>query len=203
MKRYAPAAARNSVPTAEMLAQELPGEGLVLEVASGSGEHAVFFARRFPALAWQPSDADPEALTSVEAWRIEVGLANLLSPLALDAASPNWPISHANAIVCVNMVHIAPWAATLGLFAGAGKLLPVSAPLILYGPFFEDDVLTTSSNSAFDQSLRERDTAWGLRRAEAMNGVAREAGFARTARYALPANNIVLVYRRTASSAES
>lgn len=196
MKRYAPATARNSGPITEVLAKELPEEGLVLEIASGTGEHAVFFAQHFAGLTWQPSDANPDALASVEAWRIEAGRDNLLSPLALDAASPFWPIDHADAVVCVNMVHIAPWAATVGLFAGAAKLLAAGATLILYGPFIEASVDTAPSNIAFDRDLRERDAAWGLRQAEMVDEVARQRGFARTARHEMPANNIILVYRR-------
>lgn len=196
MKRHAPAAARNSGPIAEVFAEELPETGLVLEIASGTGEHAIFFARHFTNLTWQPSDANLDALASVEAWRVEAGRDNLLSPLTLDAASPTWPVTHADAMVCVNMVHIAPWGATLGLFAGAAKLLAAGAPLILYGPFIEAGVHTTPSNIAFDRDLRKRDATWGLRQAEMVDEVACQRGFARTARHAMPANNIILVYRR-------
>jgi len=198
MKRHAPAAARNSGPIVQVLAQELPGDGLVLEIASGTGQHAVFFARRFPALTWQPSDADPDALASVEAWRAEAGVGNLRRPITLDAMSSAWPVADADAIVCVNMVHIAPWAATLGLFAGAARILPAGAPLILYGPFIEADVPTTPSNVAFDQGLKERNAASGLRQVEAVDEVSVRHGMIRTARYELPANNIMLVYRPSA-----
>lgn len=196
MKRYAPAAARNSGAIAQVLAGELPEEGLVLEIASGTGEHSVFFARRFPALTWQSSDADPDALASVEAWRIDARVGNLRSPITLDASSPIWPLTHADAVVCVNMVHISPWEATLGLFAGAAQLLPTGAPLVLYGPYIEAGVPTAASNIAFDQSLRERNARWGLRTTEAVDEVASRHGFIRTARHAMPANNLTLVYRR-------
>ena len=196
MKRHAPATARNSQPLAEVLARELPASGTVLEIASGSGEHAVFMARRFPALDWQPSDRDAEALASVDAWAAEARLANLRPAIALDAAAPDWPIVSADALLCVNMVHISPWDAVVGLFAGAGRVLGSGAPLVLYGPFVEPDVETAASNHAFDQSLRQRDPAWGLRSTADLDRLAAGYGMTRTARCAMPANNLVLVYRR-------
>ena len=196
MKRHAPATARNSQPLAEVLARELPASGTVLEIASGSGEHAVFMARRFPALDWQPSDRDAEALASVDAWAAEARLANLRPAIALDAAAPDWPIVSADALLCVNMVHISPWDAAVGLFAGAGRGLGSGAPLVLYGPFVEPDVETAASNHAFDQSLRQRDPAWGLRSTADLDRLAAGHGMTRTARCAMPANNLVLVYRR-------
>lgn len=196
MKRHAPATARNSQPLAEVLACELPASGTVLEIASGSGEHAVFMARRFPALDWQPSDRDAEALASVDAWAAEARLANLRPAIALDAAAPDWPNVSADALLCVNMVHISPWDAAVGLFAGAGRVLGSGAPLVLYGPFVEPDVETAASNHAFDQSLRQRDPAWGLRSTADLDRLAAGHGMTRTARCAMPANNLVLVYRR-------
>lgn len=196
MKRHAPATARNSQPLAEVLARELPASGTVLEIASGSGEHAVFMARRFPALDWQPSDRDAEALASVDAWAAEARLANLRPAIALDAAAPDWPIVSADALLCVNMVHISPWDAAVGLFAGAGRVLGSGAPLVLYGPFVEPAVETAASNHAFDQSLRQRDPAWGLRSTADLDRLAAGHGMTRTARCAMPANNLVLVYRR-------
>ena len=196
MKRHAPATARNSQPLAEVLARELPASGTVLEIASGSGEHAVFMARRFPALDWQPSDCDAEALASVDAWAAEARLANLRPAIALDAAAPEWPIVSADALLCVNMVHISPWDAAVGLFAGAGRVLGSGAPLVLYGPFVEPDVETAASNHAFDQSLRQCDPAWGLRSTADLDRLAAGHGMTRTARCAMPANNLVLVYRR-------
>ncbi len=197
MKRHAPATARNSEPIAAVLERELPARGIVLEIASGSGEHAVFFARRFPHLSWQPSDRELGALASIAAWREEEGIRNLLPPMELDAFSAPWPIVQADALVCINMIHISPWAATEGLFAGAATILPPGAPLIVYGPFVEPEVETAESNRAFDASLRARDAAWGLRDRAAVDAVARDAGFIRSARHAMPANNLTLVYRRT------
>lgn len=196
MKRHAPATARNSQPLAEVLARELPASGTVLEIASGSGEHAVFMARRFPALDWQPSDRDAEALASVDAWAAEARLANLRPAIALDAAAPDWLIVSADALLCVNMVHISPWDAAVGLFAGAGRVLGSGAPLVLYGPFVEPDVETAASNHVFDQSLRQRDPAWGLRSTADLDRLAAGHGMTRKARYAMLANNLVLVYRR-------
>lgn len=195
MKRHAPATARNSEPLAEVLAEELPDRGLVLEIASGSGEHAVFLARRFPALDWQPSDVDVEALASVDAWAAEAAGANLRLAIALDAAQANWPIAAADAVLCVNMVHISPWSAAVGLFTWAGRILTSGAPLVLYGPFIEPGRETAPSNLAFDQSLKQRNSEWGLRNTADLDALAADHGLRRTARHAMPANNLVLVYR--------
>ena len=195
MKRHAPATARNSEPLAEVLAEELPDRGLVLEVASGSGEHAVSLARQFPALGWQPSDVDLEALASVDAWAAEAAVANLRPAITLDAAQANWPIAAADAVLCVNMVHISPWSAAVGLFAGAGRILTSGAPLVLYGPFIEPGRETAPSNLAFDQSLKQRNSEWGLRNTADLDALAADHGLRRTARHAMPANNLVLVYR--------
>ena len=196
MKRRAPAAARNSAPIAEVLEEVLPRTGRVLEVASGSGEHALFFARRFPRLQWQASDQEPAALASIAAWREEEGPDNLLPPVALDASAARWPVAPADAVVCINMIHISPWAAAEGLFAGAAALLPPGAPLILYGPFLEAGIDTAESNLAFDASLRARDPRWGLRDRAAMDALGQANGFTLAARHAMPANNLTLVYRR-------
>ena len=196
MKRHAPAAGRNREPIAAVLTEELPQAGLVLEVASGTGEHAVHFARTFPDLAWQPSDPDPEARASIAAWREEAALPNLLPPLALDAAAPDWPIAGADAVVCINMVHISPPRATEGLVTGAARLLTAGAPLILYGPYREADGETAPSNLAFDRDLKARNPEWGLRTVEWLDDLAARSGFRRTRRVAMPANNLTLVYRR-------
>lgn len=180
-----------------MLEHELPASGMVLEIASGTGEHAVFFARRFPRLSWQPSDREADALASVAAWREEGGAGNLLAPLELDASSLPWPVRRAEAVVCINMIHISPWAATEGLVAGAAAILPAGAPLIVYGPFREPGIETAASNLAFDADLRARDIRWGLRDRAQIDALAGEAGFFRSARHVMPANNLVLVYRRT------
>ncbi len=196
MKQHASAAARNREPIAAVLAEELPATGLVLEVASGTGEHALTFAHRFPALIWQPSDPDAAARDSIAAWREESGLDNLRPPLALDAAAAVWPIAHADALLCINMIHISPWAAAEGLFAGAAHILPHGAPLVLYGPYREADVATAPSNEAFDASLKARNPAWGLRDLAVIDRLAERNGLGRTRRVAMPANNLMLVYRK-------
>jgi len=196
-KRHAPATLRNRDAIAAVLADWLPAAGTVLEIASGSGEHIVHFAGVFPYLHWQPSDPDPAGLTSIAAYRGEARLANLAPPLALDASAGEWPVGRADAILCINMVHISPWEATRGLFAGAERLLSSRAPLILYGPYIEPDVPTAESNLAFDASLRSRNPAWGLRDTDDVKAVAADAGFAFAERRAMPANNLMLLFRRT------
>lgn len=197
-KQHAPATLRNREPIAEVLTRELPGSGTVLEIAAGTGEHAVFFAEAFPALRWQPTDPSPEALASIAAYREDYPGNNLAAPLLLDAAAPEtWPVREAAAILCINMVHISPWEATLGLFTGAAQILGASGgPLILYGPYLEQGVETAPSNWDFDANLKARNPLWGLRHAEELDTVAAEQGMTRSARHALPANNIMLVYRR-------
>lgn len=196
-KRHAPATLRNRDAITAVLAEWLPASGTVLEVASGSGEHVVHFAAAFPGLDWQPSDPDPAGLSSIAAWRAEAGLANIARPVALDASATEWPLERADAILCINMVHISPWEATLGLFAGAARLLASGAPLILYGPYVEPEVPTAESNLAFDASLRSRNPAWGLRDTDAVKAAAVDAGLAFTGRCAMPANNLMLLFRRT------
>jgi hypothetical protein len=198
MKQHAPATERNRAPIAEVLARELPASGTVLEIAAGTGEHAVFFAGQFPALQWHPTDPSPEALASIAAYRADYPGDNLAAPLLLDAAAPDaWPVAQAAALVCINMVHISRWEATLGLFRGAAHVLSTSGgPLILYGPYIEQGVETALSNLDFDASLKARNPLWGLREAEALDALAVTHGMRRTARHALPANNIMLVYRK-------
>lgn len=195
-KRHAPATLRNRDAILAVLSEELPSKGLVLEIASGSGEHAAYFAAAMPQLDWQPSDPESAALASIDAWAGEAGADNLRPALRLDAASADWPLSRADAILCCNMVHIAPWSAAEGLFTGAGRVLSPGAPLILYGPFIEADVPTAPSNLAFDASLRDRDQSWGLREITALDALATAAGLTRTRRTAMPANNLMLVWRR-------
>ena len=196
-KQHAPATLRNRDPIAQVLARELPARGAVLEIAAGTGEHAVFFAQQFPALVWQPTDPSQEALASIAAYQEDYAGTNLAAPLLLDAAAPDrWPVAQADAIVCINMVHISPWEATLGLFRGAARLLSNGAPLILYGPYIEGGVETAPSNIDFDLSLKQRNPLWGLRSAEALDELAAQHAMRRTARHALPANNIMLVYRK-------
>ncbi|WP_347341136.1 DUF938 domain-containing protein [Sphingomonas sp. TREG-RG-20F-R18-01] len=192
-RRHAPATLRNRMAIADVLREILPAAGVVLEVASGSGEHAAYLAQEFPALDWQPSDPDPAALRSIAAWC--AGIANVAPPLDLDAAAPEWPIERADAVLCINMVHISPWHATLGLLAGAVRLLAPGAPLILYGPFLQRDVTTAPSNLTFDESLRVRDPRWGLRQVESIEQVAAGHGFVRDRLIEMPANNLMLVFR--------
>lgn len=196
LKRHAPATARNSEAIAEVLAAELSNPGTVLEIASGSGEHAVHFAKRFPHLVWQPTDADPEAVASIEAWREESRLANIAQPLLLDAATERWPPAPFDAIFCANMIHISPWECAGGLFAGAGQHLAPGGKLVVYGPFFERDVEPAQSNHDFDASLRSRDSRWGIRNVEDCDRLARYAGLVRSARHEMPANNLTLVWTR-------
>lgn len=194
-----PATARNKDLILEVLREHLPATGLVLEIASGAGEHALHMATHLPGLVWQSTDPDPQALASIAAWR-ETGPANLLAPLELDASRPDdWPIQTADAIVCINMIHISPWAATEGLLAGAARLLPPDGVLVTYGPYLEDEVDTAPSNLAFDASLKSRNPAWGIRRREDIEALAQTHGLALHARIAMPANNLSLVFRRSAN----
>lgn len=195
-RRSAPHVARNAGPIAEVLAGVLPERGLVLEVASGTGEHMLHFARAFPQLLWQPSDPDPASLRSIEAWRAEAGLFNLLAPVALDARAADWPVARADAILCINMVHISPWAATIGLLRGAGRLLEAGAPLYLYGAYRQAGVATAPSNEAFDASLKARNPDWGLRDLEDVAAEADKNGFALESVTAMPANNLFVVLRK-------
>jgi SAM-dependent methyltransferase len=194
-RRSAPAALRNREPIAEVLKDWLPSTGLVLEVASGTGEHAALFAERFPNLEWQPSDVDPDALRSIRAWRDEARLPNLRDPLRLDAASAEWPVAKAGAVLSINMVHISPWTSALGLMEGAARLLSGGGALILYGPWLKDDVPTADSNVAFDADLRRRDPQWGLRRVEDFAAAAAERGLVLQEVRAMPANNLMLLLR--------
>ncbi|MBX3563704.1 MAG: DUF938 domain-containing protein [Sphingomonas sp.] len=195
MKRHAPATARNREPIAAVLSEVLPTEGLVLEVASGSGEHCAYFAKRFPALAWQPSDPDPDALASIAEWT--EGQENVGRPLMLDAAGA-WPGILADAILCINMVHISPWAATLGLLDGAAALLPPGAPLILYGPYRQHGVETAPSNEQFELWLKDKSPEYGLRHVEDVTREASARQFTLERIEPMPANNLILVYRHDA-----
>lgn len=195
IRKYAPATRRNRDAIAAVLRDVLPDRGLVLELASGSGEHAIHFASVFPGLTWQPSDADEAALASIEAWRAEAGLANVLPPLHIDATAVEWPIGAADALLCINMIHISPWAATGGLLAGARRTLKPGSPLYLYGPFLQADVPLAPSNAAFDASLRERNPEWGLRQVEDVIALAQEHGFTFDRIVSMPANNLSVVLR--------
>ena len=195
-RRSAPHVARNAGPIAELLRDVLPERGLVLEVASGTGEHAVWFAQALPGLTWQPSDPSREALASIAAWRELEGTPNLLAPLELDSASDIWPIAQADALVCINMVHISPWGATEGLMRGAGRLLGKGAPLVLYGPYRRAGHPLEPSNVAFDESLKARDSRWGLRELEAVAECAAAEGLTLSQVIEMPANNLAVIFRK-------
>lgn len=179
-----------------MLADWLPASGLVLEVASGAGEHAAYFAAHFRQLDWQPSDPDPAAINSIEAWRIDSGLPNLLEPAILDATAATWPVESADALLNINMVHISPWQAALGLIEGAARILPAGGPLILYGPWLVEGVETALSNVAFDADLRARDPRWGLRNVEDFAEEAEKRGLFFEDQREMPANNRMLLFIR-------
>ena len=193
-----PSVARNREPILAVLRTALPSQGLILEVASGTGEHAVHFAAALPGLRWQPTDRDPEAIRSIAAHRARARLPNLLPPLELDASSPIWLVARADAVVSINMIHIAPWAAADGLMAGAGRVLPPRGVLYLYGPFKEDGCHTAPSNAAFDASLRAHNPDWGVRDLGEAAELARRYGLEFVARVAMPANNLSVVFRRSA-----
>jgi hypothetical protein len=196
VRRHAPATLRNRDVITEVLRDILPQDGTVLEIASGSGKHVVHFAAAFPHLQWQPSDCEPAALRSIAAWAGEAGRANILPPLPIDVEQPDWPVAKADAIVCINMLHISPWSATEALLRHAAALIAPSAPLYIYGPFLRHDVMTAESNLAFDASLKARNPGWGLRDVADIDAVAARHGLARTALVEMPANNVSLVYRR-------
>ncbi|MBB6309510.1 DUF938 domain-containing protein [Xanthobacter tagetidis] len=193
----APSALRNRGPILDVLREVLPAAGLVLEIASGSGEHVVHFARNLPDLSFQPTDPAPDARASVAAHAAAEGLANVRPPLALDAAAPDWPVGDVDATVCINMIHISPWASTQGLMAGAGARLPAGGPLVLYGPYVRDGIETAPSNLAFDASLKARNPAFGLRRLEDVAAEAARHGLALEQIVEMPANNLAVVFRKT------
>lgn len=194
-RQFSPSAARNRGPILDALRPRLPAAGLLLEVASGTGEHAAHLAAALPGLAFQPTDPQPEALASINAWC--AGLPNVRPALALDAASPDWPVTAADAVLCVNMVHIAPWAAAQGLAAGAARVLPPDGMLLLYGPYMRGGRHTGPGNAAFDADLRARNPAWGVRALEDVAALAAAAGFGAPEVVAMPADNLVLAFRRS------
>ncbi len=199
MKRHAPAAARNRQPILNALRPHLPARGLVLEVASGSGEHVVHFAAALPGLVFQPTDPDPGARASIDDWVGTLGLANVRRSLALDAAASSWPIERAEAVLCINMIHIAPWDAAVGLIGGAGRVLSCAGVLALYGPYHRGGQPTAPSNADFDRDLRRRNPAWGVRDLEAVAALA-EPHFTAPEIIEMPANNLLLLFRRRAAT---
>lgn len=194
MKRSAPAAERNLSVILSTFGPRLHQQGLVLEVASGTGQHAAAFASAYPKLEWQPSDPDPAARASIQAYCEEAG-GNLRSPLNLDVAEP-WPIEQADGLLNINMIHISPWSATEALFGGAGRILTAGAPLMLYGPFMRDGRHTAPSNADFDGWLKSKNPDYGVRDVDAVTRVAEAAGFERTEIVSMPANNFSVFFRR-------
>ncbi len=210
-RQYAPAFQRNCQPILAVLEQSLPQQGVVVEIASGTGEHAAFFAQHFPYLGWLPSDQAQPQLNSIAAWRNHTHPANLYEPIPVDVLQPNWPeivtlalsqyglaSSDVVAIVNINMIHIAPWRVTEGLMAGAARLLPPQGLLYLYGPFIQASQTTAPSNLAFDQSLRSRDPEWGIRQLEDVVNVAAQNGLILQKTVVMPANNLSVTWRRSA-----
>jgi len=206
MKLFYPSTARNREPILEVLRRVLPLPGTMLEVASGSGEHAMFFATALPGLVVQPSDPEPQARASVDAWRGELladghgdVAARIRGALDLDVSLDGWQSAvgdAVDAVLAVNMIHIAPWSACVGLFRGSAALLGSGAPLLLYGPYRQDDVVTAPSNEAFDAQLRARDPRFGLRRLQDVSAVADDADFALAEVVPMPSNNLTVVFRR-------
>ena len=197
VRKHAPATLRNRDAITQVLRAVLPERGRVLEIASGTGQHAVHFAAALPALEWQPSDIDPELRASVEAWRAEAGLSNLRAPVDLDVTRTPWPVEAADAIINANMIHIAPWDVCIGLLDGAARLLPEGGILYMYGPYKISGEHTAPSNAQFDQSLRLRDPSWGIRNLDQVVEEAGRRGLDLIETVEMPANDLSVVYRKT------
>ncbi len=195
-RRFAPATERNRDPILDVLRDELPARGLVLEVASGTGEHVLHFARAMPDLDWQPSDPDAAARESIAAWLAYEPVGNVCQPIALDAASPDWPVEQADAVLCINMIHISPWEATVGLMRGAERILPSGGLLYLYGPYRRAGHPIEPSNGAFDENLKSRDPRWGLRALEDVEACAELHSLKLARVVEMPANNLSVVFRK-------
>ena len=194
---HAAATERNREPILEVLRRTLPARGLVLEIASGTGQHAAFFACALPDLRWQPSDASAAHLDSIRAWSAASGADNIAPAVLLDVERQPWPVSHVDAVVNINMIHIAPWSATEALFEGAARILAPHGVLFLYGPFKRDGQHTAESNQRFDERLRAEDPRWGVRDLADVERVAKAAGFRLAEVVPMPANNLSLVFRFT------
>ncbi len=201
LRQRSPSAERNREPILSVLREALPATGRVLEIASGTGQHAVCFARAMPGLDWQPSDADAAARASIAAWIAHEGLANVRAPLALDVHQPDWGVDTLDAVVCINMIHISPWSATQALFAGASRRLADGGVLYLYGPYKRGGAHTSPSNDAFDQQLCSRDPAWGVRDMETVVALGASVGLVCDGPLAMPANNFSLVFRKRTDAA--
>ncbi|MEM5340840.1 DUF938 domain-containing protein [Paraburkholderia azotifigens] len=196
LRQHAPAAERNREPILAVLERVLPATGTVLEIASGTGQHAIHFAAALPQLTWQPSDPGEDARASIAAWTAHSGLANVRAPLALDVRDASWGLDAADAIVCINMIHISPWESARALTGGAGRLLKAGGVLFLYGPYRRGGAHTAPSNAAFDAQLRSRDPAWGVRDMEDVVALADAAGFDLDETVEMPANNFSLVFQK-------
>ncbi|NVH77316.1 DUF938 domain-containing protein [Paraburkholderia sp. JPY432] len=197
-RQHSPSAERNREPILAVLRDALPARGRVLEIASGTGEHAIWFAGALPGLDWQPSDADEEARESIAAWTAHAGLANVREPLALDVHQPDWGVDALDAVVCINMIHISPWSAAQALIDGAGRRLVDGGVLYLYGPYRRGGAHTAPSNEAFEQWLKSRNPEWGVRDMEAIVALGDAAGLTCERVVAMPANNFSLVFRKRA-----
>jgi SAM-dependent methyltransferase len=202
LRQRSPSAERNREPILAVLRDVLPASGRVLEIASGTGQHAMCFAGALPGLDWQPSDADADARASIAAWIAHDGLPNVRAPLALDVHQPDWGVDVLDAVVCINMIHISPWSATHALFAGASRHLVDGGVLYLYGPYKRQGEHTAPSNDAFDRQLRSRDPGWGVRDMEAVVALGASAGFVCDEPIVMPANNFSLVFRKRAGAAQ-
>ncbi len=197
LRLHAPATQRNRAPILDVLSRVLPGSGTVLELASGTGEHAAYFAQHLRPLIWQPSDADPGMRRSIDSYAHFAEVASMRSALDLDVTRRPWPIARAAAAVCINLLHIAPWAATEGLMAGCAEVLDApDAPLVIYGPFKRDGVHTAESNAQFDRMLRAENPAWGVREVAEVTAVAEARGLHLDEIVEMPANNLILAYRK-------
>ncbi|MEQ8762490.1 MAG: DUF938 domain-containing protein [Planctomycetota bacterium] len=197
MKKFAESAERNCESIWENLGPLLPESGLVLEIASGTGQHVVHYAERTPELTWQPTDVEPENITSIAHYVAEAELKNVRTPLLLDVTSNEWPVKSADVVVCINMIHIAPWKATRGLFRGAARVLGKGGLLFLYGPYLVEGRETEPSNLEFDADLKSRDASWGLRKLEDVGEVGEKQGLELVAHIDTPKNNLSVIFRRT------
>jgi hypothetical protein len=201
---HSPASDRNKQPILDVLRQVLPAKGVALEIASGTGQHAAWFAAGLPGWTWQPSDMEAAGFGSIEAYAAQAGITNVRAPVLLDVTAPQWPSQGTpftekfDAIFCANMIHISPWATCAALMQGAARYLAADGVLVTYGPYLEDNVVTAPGNLAFDEDLRLRDSAWGIRRLEDVRREAARAGLTLRERHQMPANNLMLVFSRAA-----
>jgi len=200
-RETAPSAERNKQPILEVLTRVLPASGLVLEIGSGTGQHVAHFARALPKLTFQPSEMNAAMHTSIAAWIRHEKLSNVRGPIAFDVSLTPWPVRAADAMACINVIHISPWEATLGLMRGAGQILPPGGVLVTYGPYRRGGAHTAPSNEAFDASLKARDPSWGVRDLEEVAAVAEASGMILEETVQMPANNFMLVFRKAVAEA--